>query len=283
MKAGVLLKKTAWIFVALGLLLVFILLDWLPTIKDLNRLRREQQDETLKIKKITAQASGFIFPDKEEKSLFARNKARLFRSLPKMRDHDGWLATAMLERQAQARAQGVDGARILFSHQALGGEFDPAAPGRPDPLADWISFHYREIQRGFEIVRDPRRFPWHGVFSALEPLPRQRLASGGMAVVLAAPLPALLDFINRISWGETRLEIVRLYLEPGASPPRAWLLCRGNYLAREPSRWKIMKETGGEGGGLLIDPDSPLLWRRVDPGIAGRPGKKELPPAGSPW
>jgi len=242
MTAGSLLKKIAWLFSALGVLLVFILMDWLPTVKDLNRLKREQQDETLKIKNFIALATGFIFPDKEEKSLFARNKARLLRSLPKMRDGDGWLATAMLERQAQARAEGVAGVRILFSHHAMGSESEPAAPGRPDPLAEWISIHYRDIQRGCEIVRDPNRFPWHGVFTALEPLPRQRLASGGMAVALAAPLPALLDFVNHISWGETRLEILRLYLEPGASPPRAWLLCRGNYLAREPANWE--KATG---------------------------------------
>ena len=69
----------------------------------------------------------------------------------------------------------------------------------------------------------------------MEVVRQQRLASRTLAVALAAPLPALLDFINHISWGEARLEIVRLHLEPGAALSRAWLICRGNYLVRKPS------------------------------------------------
>ena len=135
MKAMALLKKIAWTFAALGILLVFILLDWLPTVKDLNRLRREQQDETLKIKNFTVMASGFVFPDAEEKSLFAQNNARLRRSLPQMHDNDAWLAMALLELQAQVRAEGIANARVLFRPiMPWAPNSTRQAPGRPDRI-----------------------------------------------------------------------------------------------------------------------------------------------------
>jgi hypothetical protein len=284
MKPMALIEKLAWIFGAMGILLILVVLDWLPTVKDLNRIRREQRDEVLRIKNFTAMDSGFIFPDTEEKSLFAQNRTRLRRSLPKMYDNDAWLAMAMLELQAQVRLEGIANDRIYFSNHAIGTEFDWAGPGRPDELTDWLSLQHQDIQKSFQLTADPSRYPWYGVFSGLEVVRQQRLASCGLAVALAAPLPGLLNFINRISWGETRLEIVRLHLEPGAALSRAWLICRGNYLVREPSAWVVKMEPGNGGDDILIDPDSPMLWQKVDPLIAYRVEKKELPPpGGGPW
>ena len=96
-----------------------------------------------------------------------------------------------------------------------------------------------------------------------------------------APLPVLLDFINHLSWGHARLEIVRLRLEPGTPLARAWMVCRGSFQVRlpigpGPSAWNPATPAAD----LLIDPDSPLLWQqgrtRVSPTAVE---KSELPPA----
>jgi hypothetical protein len=280
MKPRQLARKLLWFLFSLIVFMIFAGLDWIPTLKDLNRLRREQRDEALKIKNFSAMTSGFIFPDAEEKSLFTENNARLCNSLPHVYDNDAWLALAMLELQAQVKAEGIANVRIYFSNHAMGSEFDKAASGRSAPLVNWLSLQYQDIQKSFQFSADPGRYLWQGVFSGFEFIRQQRLVSRPLAVALAAQLPALLDFINHISWGETRLEIVRLHLEPGPAMSRAWLLCRGNYLVRKPSAWRAVKKMSGTvADNLLIDPDSPLLWQKVSRGMMSEVFRNELPPA----
>jgi hypothetical protein len=72
-------------------------------------------------------------------------------------------------------------------------------------------------------------------------------------------------------------------LEPGPGLCRAWLVCRGNYLTQLPSAYDVAGEPAGSRESLLIDPDSPLLWKKVPPGMYRPDEKKELPPTGSPW
>lgn len=271
-------RKFLWILVTLGVALIFISLDWLPALKGLNRLRREKHDEELKIKNFAVMASGFIFPDAEEKSLFAQSHIRFRQALLQVDDDAAWLAMALLELQAQVRAERIASARVFISTHTLSTDLDAAGLGRPDELADWLSLQYQDIQESFWITFDPSRYPWHGIFSGLEFVRQQRLASRPLAVAIAAPLPALLGFINRISWGEVRLEIVRLHLEPGAALPRAWLICRGTYLVRKPSAWLVSEGLGTAGDNLLVDPDSPMLWQKVNPDLAPQIPKKELPP-----
>jgi len=279
MKARPLLKKLVWVFCGMGFLLIFVVWDWLPTVKDMNRFRREQRDEMLKIKNMTTLDFNFVFPDAEEKSFFAETNIRLRRSLPQMHDDDAWLAMAMLELQARVRENRMASALILMTHHAIGAEFDVIKPGRPAELADWVTSQYWEIQESFGIAWDPGRYPWRGIFSGVDFIGEQMLVSRPLMVALAAPLPALLDFINRISWGEARLEIVRLHLEPGMAMSRAWLICRGSYLVRRPSAWRLVPvENTAAGDDLLIDGDSPLLWLPVDPAVAGPTAKKELAP-----
>jgi len=278
MKPMTLMKKLAWIFGAMGILLIFIVLDWLPTVKDLNLLRREQRDEILKIKNFAVMASSFVFPDAEEKSFFAQNDDLLRYSLLQVDDNDSWLAMVLLELQAQVRAEGIANARVLFTQQVQGTDIGTAGPGQPAELADWLPLQYQDIQKSFQLAADPGRYPWYGVFSGLESARQQRLASRPLVIALAVPLPSLLNFINRVSWGEARLEIVCLRLELGSALPRAWLICRGNYLVRKPSAWMVKEVSETVGEYLLVDPDSPMLWQPVDPKAVGLASKNELPP-----
>lgn len=279
MKRVAVMKKLAWFFGAMGIVLIFAFVDWFPTIKDLNLLRREQRDGNLKIKNYSVMDALFVFPDAKEKSLFVQNKALLQHALPQVADDDSWLAMALLELDVQIRAERIAHARVFSAHHAPGIDIGTAAPGRPDALADWLSLQDQDIQESFRLAAAPDRNPWYSILPSIASIPRQRLVSRPLLIALAVPLPALFNFINRISRGEARLEIIRLHLEPKTAVSRAWMICRGSYLASEPSAWEVKKVPGTIGDDLLIDPDSPLLWQKVDPSGVGRVEEKELPPA----
>jgi len=275
----------------LAVLSAFAVLDWYPALKELGRLRRELSDLKRGSKEYSAMAAAFDFPDAEERLGLARAKIHLRRALPKVGSDDAWVTIVLAELRALAGEWRIPAARVLFSPRAPGIEI-AAAGTMPKFLAGWIfSGQAAALADGFALAADPGRYPWHGVLTGLEVIRGQRLAGRPLAVALAAPLPALLNFVNRISWGAARLEIVRMRLEPGPGLCRAWLACRGNYLTQLPSAYVVARKPAGSGASLLIDPDSPLLWKKVPPGMYLADEKKELPPFaserddgdGSPW
>ncbi len=276
MKASRLARVLLWTLASLALLAVLAVLDWYPTVRELGRLRRERGDLQGKIKNYDATASGFVFPDREEEKHFNSSHFSFGRNLAWIEDDANWLDWWTASLGWQAEKDKLAGALLLIT-AAPGGKVAPALrlTGR-GPAPEWLAAQMPWIRKGLDAA-SPGRFPWKSLFSepgsTMEPL-----ASRPLVVAVAAPLPALLDFINHCTWN-MRLEIVRLRLEPGEPLARAWLACRSSCQVRAPSPWVVPLEPGGAGGGLLVDPDSPLLWQRVDPGMAYRVEKIELPQA----
>ena len=277
MKTRKLAHTLLWILAALAMLAAFAVRDWHPTVKQLGSLRRQRGDLERKIKEYSVMAGTFQFPDKKEDSLLAAADAELVRVLPRVENDSAWVAISLTDLQYRIRKDHIPHANFL-SNFLWGTELGTAGPGRQDPLAHWF---WNQYSAGGNFT--PGRFLWHGVLSDLESRTRQRLANRRVVIAMAAPLPELLNIINHVSWDETRLEIVRLRLEPAGGSARAWLVCRGSYLVPAPSPWLVKMENGGDGAGMLIDADSPLLWQKADPLFAPAVEKRELPPVGSPW
>jgi hypothetical protein len=282
MKVTKLVRTFLWFLVSLAALTAFTVLDWYPAVKELGHLRREHNDLALKTKNHIAMASRFAFPDEEEKSLFAQSHVRLSQSLINMADDAAWLELTSSWLRRQAEADKISAALLLFSS---------APDGKVEPgirlTGQWSSGslpagRLQEIQEGFRGAA-PAHFPWKGLFFDPSAPMSEPLAARPLALILEAPLSAILNFINHCSRSDARLEIVRLHLEPGAPLSRAWLVCRGSYLVRAPSPWGVKMKPGDGDDGLLIDSDSPLLWQKVDTGAARPVKKNELPPVGSPW
>ncbi len=269
------------VLAALAVLAAFVALDWYPTVKDLGLLRRQRGDLERKIREYAIMAARFNFPDEAETSLLTQADGELRRALPLVENDDAWMASARAE--LLKREKGLANLILVF------GKAEGFGPGRPG-LTAWLRLQGQEIRQSFEAAEPWRRYLWHGVFP-MDPAAGERLASRPLGIALEAPLPVLFDFINRVSWGAARLEIVRLRLEPAGESARAWLVCGGSYLVTEPSPWRVKMEHGEGDEELLIDRDSPLLLRKVDPLLAPRVEKKELPAAppvrggtaGSPW
>jgi hypothetical protein len=269
------------VLAALAMLALVIVLDWYPTVKELGRLRRERSDMERKVKEYAVMASRFFFPDAEERALFTSQGASLLRSLPRTTDDPAWLkrSSSWLRRQA-----GTDGVADLLalSTPAPGGAMDSGALTTSQaPAAWWLAWQRPDMQESLHVASDWSRLPWRGVFDSLKFSKELDLASRSLAIAIEGRLPALLDFINHSSAGGSRLEIVRLRLEPVAGLYRAWIILRGYYLVRKPSAWAVKIEPGNGGNDLLIDHDSPMLWQKVDPGSAYRIENKELPTASS--
>lgn len=259
-------------------LLAFVWLDWLPTVRELGGLRRDQSDLKRKIKEHSAMSERFTFPDAEERALIARSGVELQRALPKVETDAVWLDTVLRALTRQVGEDHVIEALFLTSPDPDSAPGEPAAQnGKTDDLGSWLVEQRREILRNFHSETDHGRFPWRFLFADLGNLKGQGPASRPLVLALAAPLPALLNFINRISWRESRLEIVRLHLEPGAVLSRAWMILRGDYLVRGPSPW-VMPEVTRNDAGLLVDLDSPILWLKVNLDLAPQIPRNDLPP-----
>jgi hypothetical protein len=266
----------------LVVLAAFVVLDWYPTVKELGRLRRERGDLERQIADYLTMTAKFNFPDKTERSILENAQAELSRALPLVENDAAWMAIVLVDQQARVREGLIPHARLLVDWQVNSTGLGTAGPGEKDPLSGWIGRWFADIQAGFSITFASGGFPWLEVFSGSE-FRRGQLASRPVCMAVMAPMPALLGFINHISWGQARLEIVRLHLEPGVPLAKAWLVCRSNYQVAAPSPWLVKMKHGKGGESLLVDPDSPLLLQKVDPLLAPRVEKKELPPPGSPW
>lgn len=280
-RLGRVLLRVLATLLSLAALAVF---DWYPAIKDLGRLRRERAGLSREIRDHAAMAAGIRLPGEEENSLFAAAEAEARQALPAVASDADWLAAALADLRAQNGTDGMPGSAVLFFTPAPDAAIETVRVGQRSYLDEWI--HPRQadaIRAAFAVAG---RFPWRGLPSAADAPERRRLAGRPLAIAVEAPLPALLNQINRVSWGRARLEIVRLVIEPGAPRGRAWLVCRGVYWVAGPTAWTIGEPEGEGGDDLLIDADSPLLLQEADPALSPAAARRELPPAqpaGSPW
>ncbi len=253
--------------------------DWYPSLKALGRLRRERSEWERKIREHQGLSERLDFPDAREEGILNRTEAELLQALPPLEDGGVWRQACL--RAVRQRALEEEIAAALFLSGAGEEPLEAAAADAAvlGSLRHWAASQSPAIGQGFALARDPGRFSWRAVLaspgsSRLHPGSRQG------AVIAAAPLPGLLRFINRLAWDESRLEIVRLRLEPGRPLSRAWLVCRSSGLkgGAQPPRAAL-----APGWELQVDLESPLLLRRIDPLHAAASGRRELPAPDSPW
>ncbi|MBN2398831.1 MAG: hypothetical protein JXI33_00660 [Candidatus Aminicenantes bacterium] len=275
MKTSRLARTLLHILSVLAVLAAWVVLDWHPTIRELGRLRSERGDVERKLKDYTFTVSSFVFPDKAENELFRHGAGALDREMPQMEDDETWSSSLFAWLRRQAGKDEIAGLRFLFSAwpgKNIGSGLE-WMQGEVD--AGWLTSQLPEIRNRLREAISGR-FPWENLFfNPAIPMPKS-LAVRPLAIVLTAPLPALLNFVNHISWGKFRLEIVYLVLEPGPVLYRAWLICRSSYLFSKPSAWGVKVEPGADNDILLIDPDSPLLWQSLDPHSVWRKDQHEL-------
>lgn len=282
MKLKVFFRKIVWILASLAVLLAFAGLDWLPALKELNRLKRDEREYFLQTNRLKSLISRFAFPDEKEKLIFSKTEDRLLESLPRVADDASWLAIIVSALRDRAKLDQLDSALLLIQ----------AGPGQPvaaplnlltrapvaDDLQRWLAGQRQETDRCLQTFADFHQSPWHAVLGGMEFGGKQQLACRPIGIAVAAKLPALLHFVNHCSWFVGHLEIVQLRMGQGETRPLALIFCRGCYRVSASSAWLVPVQVGGNGENLLIDADSDLLWQPVDPNAVSLGREKELPP-----
>jgi hypothetical protein len=275
MNAGVWLRKVFWLMAFAAALVVCVWIDWLPTLKDLNRLKRAQREYVLQTDRLNSAFSHFSFPDEKEKLVFANNADRLVKLMPAVVDDASWLAMIVSALADRAKLDHLDSA-MLLTLDSSGQPFEvpfKLSNRAADDLQHWLQGLRREYERDLHVCVDRLYFPWRDALGL-----QGQLACRPIVIAVAAKLPALLSFVNHCTWSAGRLEIVRLRMGQGDGRPLALILCRGFYQVRSQSPWRLQAEVGKNGKNQLIDADSTLLWQPVNPQAVGLAAKKELPP-----
>lgn len=281
MKPKVFLIKVIWILASLTALLAFAGLDWLPALKELNRLKRYEHEYSLKSDNFRSLISNFIFPDEREKLVFSKTAERLLESLPRVADDVSWLAMTVSALRDRVKMDQLDSALLLCQSapgQPVAAPLNLSGRALTEDLQCWLDAQRQETENCLRTFADLSQFSWHAVFGGTEFGGKRQLACRPIGIVVAAKLPALLNFVNHCSWLAGRLEIVHLRMSQGETRPLAMIICRGYYLVGGPSAWPVPVQVGGNGENLLVDADSELLWQAVDPNMVGLAQKNELPP-----
>jgi hypothetical protein len=281
MKARGFLKKIAWVLAFLAALAVLAGIDWFPTLKELNRLQRDEREFSLQTGRLESSIGRFVFPAEKEKLIFSETEQRLLESLPRVADDASWLAMVLSDLRDRARRDRLDSALLLIQAgpgQPAAAPLNLTARASAKDLLHWLTGQCLENGRCLQAFADSRRFPWRNVLGSREFSGTRRLACRTLGIAVAAKLPALLNFVNHCSWLAGRLEIVQLSMGQGETRPLALIFCRAYYLVSTRSGWPIAAANGRDSENLLVDADSALLWQPVDPGGVGPASKNELPP-----
>jgi hypothetical protein len=277
MKGGRLIRFLGGFFASGVAVAAFAILDWYPTIKDLGRLRRERADLVRDILNHEAMTSRFEFPGAYENSLLDGAEGKARGAVPEFSGDGDWLASAIAELREGIGGQGAPDPAVLFFSPTPDASLQAFSLGQRSSFGEWaLRRQAAAIREAFAAASAANHSPWHRLLFDLKFPGQHRLASRTVGIAMEAPLPELLNRINRVSWGWLRLELVRLYLEPGSTGGRAWLVCRGNYRTAETSAWLLPDPGAEQDDDPLVDADSPLLLKSVDASFCPQPKKQEL-------
>jgi hypothetical protein len=277
MNGGRLIRFLGGLFAIGVAVTAFAILDWYPTIKDLGRLRRERSDLARNILNHEAITSRFEFPGVHENSLLDGAEGNARGAVPEFSGDRDWLASAIAELREGIGGEGAPDSAVLFFSPAPEASLQAVSLGQRSSFGEWaLGRQTAAIREAFAAASAASHSPWHRLLFDLNLPEQHQPAIRTVGIAMEGPLPELLNRINRVSWGRLRLELVRLYLEPGSTGGRAWLVCRGNYRAAETSAWLLQNPGAEQDDDPLVDSDSPLLLRSVDASICPQPKKQEL-------
>lgn len=277
------MKKTLWrsglkAALLLAMCFLFLVIDWLPTAKELNRLKRSESDYMKKNRDFNSLMGVFAFPDGAEAAAIAQAENALRLSVPREENDASWLDRVRVFLRRQASLDRVDQA-VLVAPAASGAgpcaRFNLATAPAGREFLPWLADSCREFDHR-RAATAGRGFPWHPALKNAGFPGCGQLADRFFAVVVSARPAALLNFVNHCSWFNGRLEMVYLRLGQAGRRPLALIVCRGTYRVFGATAWPASVQAEKSAETQLIDPDSDLLWQRIAPGTVFPWGKKEL-------
>jgi len=217
---------TLFFFVAF----LYLALYFLPTVKAINRLKREQREVSGKIADFQRTAGRFVFPDHRERELTAAARRELATALPVVTDREGEIAR--FNRlcgaiQSAAREEGIDDLIITSTSRELdmNARLTGAETGDPAGLLTFVANRLSAL-KSQEAENATATSPGTG----------PALARHTAALAFSADLPKGLAFLKRLAWLGTAAAPGRVVIEAAPGKPRMLVELRAHYLdLRKPN------------------------------------------------
>ncbi len=228
------IKGKPAIFRYLGIASVFFIaflylaLYFLPTVKTINRLKRDQREAAGKVADFQRTAGRFAFPDRLERDLTAAAREELAAMLPLVSDREEEIAR--FNRlcgaiQAAAREEKIDNLIIASTSRELdmNARLTGTATGDPAGLLAFVAGRLASLEtKKEEAAQTP-------------PPARPQLAEQTAVLAFSAELPQSMAFLKKLAWLGTAAGPGRVVIEAAPGAPRLLVELRGRFLdGRKP-------------------------------------------------
>lgn len=232
-----------------GLMMVVVLyfiIYFLPTLKDINRYRRELKDKNLKITDYVKMENKFKFSTQQERGFFKQADAALKSRIPRIRSREEFIALFTLisnDIQNQAQKDGIYNLVLTSESKDLKINASSLSSDKKT-LDDLLSFTTQRLTRlRKEEEMAASRIPYN-----------QKPAAPGSGLAALVPgvnfhtvslsftgdLKSALNFVNHITWSNYYLSQDKILISRGASNPFFIVFVRIYYidLREKPAQQK---------------------------------------------
>jgi len=231
--------KLAGILSLIFLISIYILLYFIPTLKSINRYKRQLKDMNLKILDFTRMDSDFSFSDERERNYFARINRELSGKIPEVRSKEDFIALNTRISNYIQKLAGEDGILNLVI--------------KPD-----------EEQKGAPVKGFSLRI--------------NNVKSLTITLSFTGKIKNAVNFINHIPWSDYYLSEDRILISAGDILPYYIVVLKIYYIDLQEQTAGVVKNSEKSRESLVIDYNSEVLLNRIDPELTEPFPQKELPP-----
>ena len=230
--------KIAGILSLIVLIIIYILLYLIPSLKAINLYKRQLKDMDQKISDFARMESDFSFSSEGERSYFAQTDRELLGKIPGVRTREDLIALfTKISNYIQKRAQ-EDGILNLVM--------------KPD-----------EGQKGAVGKGFSARL--------------KNVKSHTITLSFTGKIRNAVNFINHLPWSDYYLSEDRILVSAGDPFPYYIVFLRIYYIDWQEQALGQEKGSEENQESLMIDYDSEVLLNPINPGLTGPFPKKELP------
>jgi hypothetical protein len=251
---------------------IFILI---PSIKVVNKSKRELKDMNLKIRDNIEQNRIFSFLDKKEKHIFRRENLKLKHNIPKIRTRREFtelLNQNFLYFQKLAQKDGIDCLVYIHNYERseVNFEFFSKNKKKPQYLLDFIKIQLKNIEKKrnngnsslikYEFLIKLKDLKHHRVF-----------------LCFTGNMKSSLNFINHVAWGKYYITGDKIIVSRSNVRPIFWMEIKIYFIDLTKSFYfnDLIEEKDKKK--LVVDFNSDILLKNIYFNLPKRCGKKELP------
>lgn len=279
MRRKYLFIKIAGIVSLIVLITIYFLLYFIPSLKSINRYKRQLKDMNLKISDFARMESGFSFSNERERSYFAQTDRELLGKIPEVRTREDFITiSTKISNYIQKRAEkdGILNLVMKSGSQELSMKAGTLSTDKK-PLDDLLSFTAERLTQ----LREEQERVSEGQKGALGKGPSawlKNVKSHTITLSFTSEIKNAVNFINHIPWSDYYLSEDRILVSTGDIFPYYIVFLRIYYIDLREQAAGVVKGSEKNQESLIIDYNSEVLLNRINPELTEPFPKKDLPP-----